>query len=151
MSNSIWHLETRERGEGEMDGIRWGEVLGEARPGQREMCESLQEPANKSCHHLLEWFVKNNCCVFQIWSPNTSRYRVREELFWQASRYPMSSRLIFTTIVFLKHGPRTRPAILSRGSCSCKPQVLCFIEMGPDHVPLSWVGQAILFGAGPFI
>ena len=77
-------------------------------------------------------------CVFSKWAPNTSRY-------------PVSGRLIFTIVVFLRYGPRTRPAILSRGGCSCKRQVLCFFEMGPEHVPLSCVGQAILSRAGPFI
>ena len=75
-------------------------------------------------------------CVCSKWAPNTSRY-------------PVSGRLIFTIVVFLRYGPRTRPAILSRGGCSCKRQVLCFFEMGPEHVPLSCVGQAILSRAGP--
>ena len=73
---------------------------------------------------------------FSKWAPNTSHY-------------PVSGRLIFTIVVFLRYGPRTRPAILSRGGCSCKRQVLCFFEMGPEHVPLSCVGQAILSRAGP--
>ena len=66
-----------------------------------------------------------NCCVFEIWAPNMSRY-------------PVSGR------VFLRYGPRTRPAILSRGGGSYKRQVLCFFEMGPEHVPLSCLGEAVL-------
>ena len=72
-----------------------------------------------------------NCCVFEIWAPNTSRY-------------PVSGR------VFLRYGPRTRPAILSRGGYSCKRQVLCFFEMGPEHVPLSCVGQVDFYNCCVF-
>ena len=44
-----------------------------------------------------------NCCVFEIWAPNTSRYPVSGRLFLQTS-----------SSVFFRHGPRTRPAILCR-------------------------------------
>ena len=76
-------------------------------------------------------------CVFSKWAPNTSRY-------------PVSGRLIFTIVVFLRYGPRTRPAILSRGGCSCKRQVLCFFERGPEHVPLSCVGQVDFYNCAVF-
>ena len=79
-----------------------------------------------------------NFCIFSRWAPNTSRYLV-------------SGRLIFTIVVFLRYGPRTRPAILSRGGCSCKRQVLCFFEMGPEHVPLSCVGQVDFYNRGVFL
>ena len=73
------------------------------------------------------FFIDENWCF----SPNTSRY-------------PVSGRLIFTIVVFLRYGPRTRPAILFRGGCSYKRQFLCFFEMGPEHAPLPCVGQVVL-------
>ena len=35
-------------------------------------------------------------------------------------------QVVLTIVVFLRYGPRTRPAILSRGGCSYKRQLLCF-------------------------
>ena len=94
-----------------------------------------------------------NCCVFEIWAPNTSRYRVSGRLFLPVS---------FT--VFLRNGPRrcpgilyragcsynscvfetSRPTILSRGGCLYRRQVQCFFKIGPEHVPLSCVGQVVV-------
>ena len=62
-----------------------------------------------------------NCCVFEIWAPNTSRYRASGRLFLQAS-----------IIVFLRNGPRRRPGILYR---------VAFLRYG---VPLSCLGEVVL-------
>ena len=52
-----------------------------------------------------------NCCVFEIWAPNTSRYPVSGRLFLQTS-----------ISMFFRDGPRTRPATLRRagGSYNCR-------------------------------
>ena len=50
-------------------------------------------------------------CVFSKWAPNTSRY-------------PVSGRLIFTIVVFLRYGPRTRVAVYRDEARMCEARRL---------------------------